>query len=149
MTRTKIPNFTNYLLGLILILFASHSYGQNTHILISGIRSEKGQIILNIFKNSDDYEQQKVSKKLIFEKKIINGGTMNINCELNSGVYGISLIDDENKNGELNKNFIGIPKEGFGFSNFFMDKMKKPLFDDFKINITPQYNKITIKVKYM
>ncbi|CAM3553668.1 DUF2141 domain-containing protein [Flavobacterium chungbukense] len=134
---------------LIILLCLSNSYGQNTAIKISGIRSEKGQIILNVIKNSEDYEQEKVSKKLIFDKKAISNDLMIINCDLEPGTYGITLIDDENKNGELNKNLIGIPKEGFGFSNFFMEKMKKPAFDDFKVTVKNTGNKITIKVKYM
>ncbi|KUJ62743.1 hypothetical protein AR687_04920 [Flavobacteriaceae bacterium CRH] len=134
---------------LIILLCLSNSYGQNTAIKVSGIRSEKGQIILNVFKNSQDYEQEKVSKKLIFDKKAISNDLMIINCDLEPGTYGITLIDDENKNGELNKNLIGIPKEGFGFSNFFMEKMKKPAFDDFKVPVKNTGNKITIKVKYM
>lgn len=149
MIRTKLPNFAFYLLGLMAILYATNSYGQNTHVMISGIRSEKGQIILNVFKNSTDYDQEKVLKKLIFQKNALNGGTMIIDCDLDPGIYGITLIDDENKSGALNKNLIGMPKEGFGFSNFFMEKMKKPDFEDFKVTLKPQNNKISIKVKYM
>ncbi|MDR7212420.1 DUF2141 domain-containing protein [Flavobacterium piscis] len=148
MIQMKIPQ-TGWLMVLTVILCLSSSYGQNTHIKISGIRSEKGQILLNVFKNNQDYEQEKVSKKLVFEKKAIANGLMIIDCDLEPGIYGITLIDDENKDGELNKNLIGIPKEGFGFSDFFMEKMKKPVFDEFKITIKKEDNKINIKIKYM
>ncbi len=33
------------------------------------------------------------------------------------GDYGVVTIHDENKNRKLDRNFIGIPKEGFGFAN--------------------------------
>ncbi|WKL49929.1 DUF2141 domain-containing protein [Flavobacterium pectinovorum] len=147
MIKIKIPNAAR-LITLIAIFCLSSSYGQNTQIRVSEIRSGKGQIILNVFKNNEDYEEEKVSKKLVFEKKIENG-SMIINCTLDPGTYGITLIDDENKSGELNKNMLGIPKEGFGFSDFFMEKMKKPAFDDFKVNVKNQNNKISIRVKYM
>ena len=88
-------------------------------------------------------------KKFVFDKKAIANGKMTVNCILEPGVYGITLIDDENKNNELNKNILGIPKEGFGFSNFFMEKMKKPDFNDFKVDLRNNKNKISIKVKYM
>lgn len=148
MIKIKIPH-AGWFTGLLAIFFLTNSYGQNTHINISGIRSEKGQIILNVFKNNEDYEQGKVYKKFVFEKKKIQNGIMTISCDLEQGIYGITLIDDENKNGELNKNLIGIPKEGFGFSNFFMEKLKKPAFNDFKLAVKPQDNKVIIKVKYM
>lgn len=147
MIKIKIPNATRFI-TLIAIFCLSSSYGQNTQIRVSEIRSGKGQIILNVFKSNEDYQEEKVSKKLVFEKKIENG-SMIINCTLEPGTYGITLIDDENKSGELNKNMLGIPKEGFGFSDFFMEKMKKPAFDDFKVNVKNQNNKISIRVKYM
>jgi uncharacterized protein (DUF2141 family) len=58
------------------------------------------------------------------------------------------MVDDENGNGKIDKNLVRIPKEGFGFSNFFMEKMKKPTFDDFKVDLKTQ-SKIEIRVKYM
>jgi len=33
------------------------------------------------------------------------------------GRYAIVVIHDENENQKLDRNFFGIPKEGFGFSN--------------------------------
>jgi uncharacterized protein (DUF2141 family) len=73
---------------------------------------------------------------------------MTVELTLEAGTYGITLLDDENANGKIDKNFIGIPKEGFGFSNFFMTKMKKPAFDEFKVDLKTQ-PRVEIKVKYM
>lgn len=62
---------------------------------------------------------------------------------------GITLIDDENKNGEICKKRIAMPEEVFGFFDFFMQKIKKSFFDDFKITLKEQNNKISITVKYI
>jgi len=35
---------------------------------------------------------------------------------LESGEYAIAVIQDLNENGKLDKNFLGIPKEPYGFS---------------------------------
>jgi uncharacterized protein (DUF2141 family) len=85
----------------------------------------------------------------VFDKKDLANGTLTVNCVLEPGTYGLTLIDDENENGKIDKNLIGMPKEGFGFSNFFMEKMKKPVFDDFKVELKFPNNKVGIKVKYM
>ena len=37
--------------------------------------------------------------------------------DLPPGDYGVAAIHDENSNAKLDRNFIGIPKEGFGFAN--------------------------------
>ncbi|MCV9927898.1 DUF2141 domain-containing protein [Flavobacterium sp. LS1R49] len=147
--KRMITFYVSILVFFLAILTSPILRAQNSQIEISGIRSEKGKIILNIFKNNDSYDNGKVLKKLVFDKKDIIKGKMTVTCNLDPGICGITLIDDENENGEINKNLLGIPKEGFGFSNFFMEKMKKPSFNDFKVDIKNQDNKISIKVKYM
>ncbi|WP_084165811.1 DUF2141 domain-containing protein [Dyadobacter crusticola] len=122
---------------------------QNTEITITGIKTSKGQIVLKIFTDEKSFDQEKPVKTLTFDKQKLKDNTLVVKCDLAPGIQGISLVDDENKNGEIDKNFVGIPKEGFGFSNFFMEKMKKPTFQDFKTEIKKADNKISIKVKYM
>jgi len=45
-------------------------------------------------------------------------------------LYGITLLDDENKNGKLDYKFV-IPKEGVGFSNYEQHGFRRPVFSDF------------------
>jgi uncharacterized protein (DUF2141 family) len=94
------------------------------------------------------YNDEKPYKQFTFDKKAMANGTLTVRCNLEEGVYGITLLDDENGNGKIDKNFIRVPKEGFGFSNFFMEKLKKPAFDDFKVDLKT-HHKVGIKVKYM
>ena len=44
------------------------------------------------------------------------------------GWYGISLYHDENNNGEMDKNAMGIPKEAYGFSNNAKGFFGKPSY---------------------
>ncbi len=139
----------NLFIGLLFILFASYTKAQETQIKVTDIRSGKGNIILNVFKDNDSYDKNQSYKKFTFDKKALLNGTLNVHINIEPGVYGITMIDDENEDGKINKNFVGIPKEGFGFSNFLMTKMKKPSFDDFKVDLKSIKHQVTIKVKYM
>ena len=142
--------YANLLFGLLCMLNVSAAFAQNTKVKVTGIRSVKGQIVINVFKDEKTYDDEKPYKKLLFEKKDIVDGAIVLNCTLEPGIYGITLLDDENKSGDIDKNMLRIPKEGFGFSNFYMTKMVKPSFDDFKTEVKSNTeNKIEIKVKYM
>lgn len=136
---------------LFFTLFSSNVQAQNTQVTVtvSGIKSGKGKIVLNVFKDSDGYEKEHPYKKLQFDKKALVNGTLVVKCTLEAGVYGITLLDDENSNDKMDKSFIGMPKEGFGFSNFFLEKLKKPRFEDFKVQLKNDNAKIDIKVKYI
>jgi len=51
------------------------------------------------------------------------------------GNYAVSVLHDENSNGKMEKNFFGIPKEGFAFSNNYAPKIKAPSFTDAMISL--------------
>lgn len=123
---------------------------QNIEVLISGIRSNKGQIVIGIFKNNESFQDEKpfISKKI--EKKNISNGEMTVTFSIDPGVYGLSLLDDENNNCKMNYNLFGLPEEGFGFSNYYSTGFTKPEFDKFKFKVNNnQKQKINIKVRYL
>lgn len=44
------------------------------------------------------------------------------------GDYAVAALHDINMNGKLDKNVLGIPTEGYGFSNNVMDQYGPPTF---------------------
>ena len=51
------------------------------------------------------------------------------------GEYAIVFFVDANKNNKLDKNFIGIPKEQYGFSNNAMGSLSAPSFEQAKFSV--------------
>ena len=49
--------------------------------------------------------------------------------ELEAGTYSIGFFIDKNDNEKLDTNFLGVPKEQFGFSNDAMGRFGPPLFE--------------------
>lgn len=64
-----------------------------------------------------------------------------------SGIYAVALFHDENQNGKLDKNILGIPKEGFGFSNNPKATFSEPTFDEAKFVLKNSKN-LSIEVQY-
>ncbi len=50
--------------------------------------------------------------------------------DIKPGTYAIAVIHDENRNGELDSNFFGIPTEGYGFSSGAEVTKSSPSFSD-------------------
>lgn len=147
MNRTTVFGI-NLGIGLLFIFFASYIQAQSIPVAITGVRSQKGIIMINVFKDQVSYEKEQPFKKFTFDKHSLDKGVMTVKLSLDPGVYGITMVDDENENGKIDKNLIGMPKEGFGFSNFFLEKMKKPSFQDFKVDLNTNAS-VKIRVKYM
>ncbi|UOE49808.1 DUF2141 domain-containing protein [Mucilaginibacter sp. SMC90] len=133
----------------LLVIKVAPARAQEVHIKVTAIRSAKGKLLFSVFKDSQSYTSEKPYKKFVVDKKGLANGTLKTSYQLEPGTYGIIVVDDENENGKIDKNFIGMPKEGFGFSDFFLGKLKKPAFDEFKFELSPAHDQIMIKVKYM
>lgn len=136
---------------LILIIVCSITVNsQNIKVSVNGIRSTQGQLIIKVYKDNASFDKDKpfVTKK--FVKSGISKGEMSVSFTLEPGTYGLALLDDENKDNEMNYSFIGIPEEGFGFSNYYLSGLTKPTFDLFKFVLNKdQIQKTIIKIRYM
>jgi uncharacterized protein (DUF2141 family) len=65
------------------------------------------------------------------------------------GRYALSFIHDENDNKKLDTNWIGIPKEGFGYSKDAMGKFGPPKFDDALLDVPAGPVTVVMHTKYM
>jgi len=84
-----------------------------------------------------------------WKKSGIKDGKMTVKVEgLKYGTYAVSMLDDENSNLEMD-NFMGMPKEGFGFSNDARVRMSPPKFEECSFEIDEPCKRITIEVRYM
>jgi uncharacterized protein (DUF2141 family) len=120
----------------------------NVKVFIEGVRSKKGKLVIAIFNDQESFKKRKPIKKVVLNKSEIKGNEIAFN--LDSGIYGISVLDDENDNNIMDYNFLGIPKEGFGFSNYYHEGFSKPHIDSFKFEIVDEIIKnINIRLRYM
>lgn len=137
-------------LGIIL-LFSLKSFAQqgNLHIEVDGIRNGKGNVLMSIYNQKEKFMGDPKTKAIYNAVgKIENGKTTFILKNIPLGQYAISLLHDENKNEKMDKNLLGIPKEGYGFSNNMTLKFGPPSFEETKFNFHKSEQKIQISMKY-
>lgn len=123
-------------------------YAAPLEIEVTNIRNKKGVIILSFYKDEASFDQYTPFLEQEYSKTQILDGSLIIKTDLCEGTYGIALLDDENNDGEMKYNIIGIPKEGFGFSNFILRRYVKPKLTDFEFIHNPN-NKVLIQITYM
>lgn len=133
-----------------LFLFSLSAKAQNVEIVFTNIRSGSGQIRMQVYQDSKSFDEDKPAKVFKFPKKDIVQGIMVAKINLEPGTYGFALVDDENLNNEMDFNILSIPKEGFGFSNFYLSGFKRPKFEMFKFVIEKnQKVRVNMKIRYM
>ena len=104
-------------------------------VKIEGIEKVKGELRVGLYNNGSNFPDKKnaLTGKV---QPIKNNIETVIFDNLKPGIYAVAVIHDENKDGELTTNFIGIPKEGYGFSNNAMGTMGPPSFEKAAVKMT-------------
>lgn len=124
--------FMTVILSIAVISFG-YSQTSNLTIIVEGAENDKGKIFMALSPDEADYKKKDDAFKEA-EVSIANGKATHT-FSLPAGTYAVKVFHDENNNGELDTNFIGIPKEGVGFSNN-PSLMGMPSFDkvSFQLN---------------
>jgi uncharacterized protein (DUF2141 family) len=89
-----------------------------------------------LFQNAEGFPAD-ASKALRTQPAAIDPQTLSaqvVFTGIPQGVFAVMVFHDENRNGKLDKNFVGIPKEGYGASNNPAKKMRPPNFDEAKFS---------------
>jgi uncharacterized protein (DUF2141 family) len=63
------------------------------------------------------------------------------------GEYAVAVFHDENNNEELDRNFLGIPTERYGFSNNARGIVGPPSFEQSKIILNTATHAISLEVR--
>jgi uncharacterized protein (DUF2141 family) len=64
------------------------------------------------------------------------------------GTYALAVSHDENMNGKLDTNWLGIPREGYGFSNDVKALLSAPSFSAASFQYDGQNLELTISLHY-
>lgn len=125
---------------LLLSLTALSSGGQssNINVKVSGIRNTKGNILIYLYQGEDGFP---TDTKKVFKSVSVPSTGSSIQytfTNLPAGAYAISAVHDENGNGSIDTNFVGIPKEGTAASNNAKGSIGPPKFKDAQFNSTQQ-----------
>jgi uncharacterized protein (DUF2141 family) len=109
---------------------------------IIGFKNDKGAALVGLYNTKDSF----LKKGIQFGKTVVkNKKAYIVFSNLPRGEYAVSMYHDENANGKLDANFIGIPKEQYASSNGAKGFMGPPKFDDAKFTLSSN-QKMVIKI---
>ena len=139
-----------FLSGFIIFLLAMKVHAQNGKIIVTvtNFKSQKG-LVLCCLNNKEDGFPGKQNKALSCQKIDLAGSKVQFTfLNVLPGTYALAAYHDENNDGTLNTNFLGIPKEGVGVSNNKMRNFSSPKYNDAKFVVTANGEiKMEIKLK--
>lgn len=112
---------------------------------IVGLRSNKGQVMVALYRDTDDFPTKKGRYKYLLLKPQNHSAT-GVFEDLHPGKYAVAVILDENKSFDMDKNIVGYPTEQYGFSNNAREQFSAPSFEKASFELHTD-RKIQIKVE--
>ena len=137
---------------LVLVLsFQSAQAEELTGILmveISGLKDASGDVYIAVY----DSDSTWLSDEMVLNQKVdiadaLDGDLVRTELLLPLGDYALSVFYDQDGDGELKTNFIGMPKEPIALSNNAVAKFGPPKYSDavFSLGAQPIIQSVSIK----
>jgi uncharacterized protein (DUF2141 family) len=135
----------------ILFLCSLHTLtvAQSLVIRVSGFRNQQGNVQLQFFDTAEHFNQLKPLLTKTVPKSAIVNGELSFTCTgLKPGIYGVAALDDENSNTKMDYGLL-MPKEGFGFSDYYHTSLMRPGFKKFKFLLGSEPKTVMVKLRYL
>ncbi len=119
------------IIAMTLLLLTTASGKYNLTVEVDNVDPGKGTVYLAFYDNKKDFldhDNTTFFKAVKADSKVINVTIPNVK----KGWWAMAVLQDENGNKEMDYNFLGVPKENFGFSNNPTIFMAEPSYDECK-----------------
>jgi uncharacterized protein (DUF2141 family) len=119
------------------------------HVGVVGLRNNKGQVLCSLFSSAIAFPQKDDKAVAHYTAEISD---RQASCEFSDvapGTYAVSAFHDENSNGKLDTNFMGIPREGIAASNDARGRLGPPKFNDAAFKVSGDQVNLKITITYL
>lgn len=119
------------------------------HVKILNIKNSTGTVACALFESSAGFPTEYLhSATNIMVIKIRDTQARCDFEDIPPGTYALAVVHDENMNGKLDTNWLGIPTEGYGFSNDAKALLGAPTFSAASFAYDGQTLDLTISLHY-
>jgi uncharacterized protein (DUF2141 family) len=104
-------------------------------VTVAGIKEHEGEVNCSLYSKEKGFPM----KKPIFAEQRVpvkSGSEKCVFTNVPAGVYAIAVYQDEDSDGKVDTNMIGIPLEPVGVSNNPKPAMRAPTFDEAKFEVS-------------
>ncbi|MFL1465012.1 DUF2141 domain-containing protein [Marinobacter sp. HN1S83] len=134
--------------SLPAIVFAQPSC-PGIHVRILDIRNSTGTVACALFESPEGFPTEFLQSATNITMIAIRDTQARCNfLDIPPGTYALAVIHDENMDGKLATNWLGVPTEGYGFSSGATVSMSAPSFEEASFSYGGRNLDLTIKLNY-
>lgn len=133
----------------LIFCFGSINAQGKILVRVENFRNNKGICLVGLYNNAASFAGKGEPVRFV-HIAISNYTAETLFEDVPPGAYAISVIHDANGNKQFDKNFLGIPTEGYGASQNKLPFAAAPKFDANKFLVNPNATtNVSIKLRYL
>ena len=145
----RIISFLSFVIFLSICCSFRSVAQSSLSVTVSNLRNEKGHVLISLFKEGNGYPDEPENAFRKEKLRISNNKAAIVFSNLPAGEYAIAILHDENDDLKMNKTWLGLPREGYGFSNNVMGTFGPPSYSRAKFRHASGQNTVqSIKTRY-
>jgi uncharacterized protein (DUF2141 family) len=132
------------LASLAVVAIAERARASELVVVIRGVDSAEGELQIEVYgepqRATFPYADRGVLAEVRIQARTLQppGKQASVSFgDLAPGSYAVSVIHDANGNGDIDLNMLGMPTEGYGFSNDAHGTLGPPSFDAAAVRVGP------------
>ena len=126
---------------------ATAASGAPIAVTVKDLRNRKGVLIFGVFETADGFPNDE-KKSVYWEVRDADAEDRTFVARLPPGRYAASVLHDENRSGEMDRGFGGLPLEGYGVTNNPKPKMRAATFKEATFALPAEGKALTISLQY-
>ncbi len=137
------------LFGLIFLCRFLLAQGTGKIIVeVTNVRSAKGVVLLSLFKGHTGFPSKAESAVSNAKVTITGNKAVMVFNKVPHGEYAVAVMHDEDGNGKMNTNMLGIPKEGYAASRNAKGSFGPPKYEDARFKLEGAEVKLDVLINY-
>jgi uncharacterized protein (DUF2141 family) len=135
--------------NLTTVALAQSSSCPGIHVKVLNIRNSTGTVDCALFDSPVGFPTEALfSARKVMVMKVRDTKARCDFEDIPPGTYTLAVFHDENMNGKLDTNWLGIPTEGYGFSNDVKALLGAPSFSAASFKYDGKTLDLTISLNY-
>ena len=131
--------------GLLLCSIGLNAWAEDLTVEVHHITPNEGPVMVAVYDKSENFPAPQ--KGLAGQAVEAHGESAEATFHnLTPGRYAVAAYQDLNRNGKLDKNFLGLPTEPYGFSKDARGSLGPPSFDAAAVDV-PATAKVVINLR--
>jgi len=145
--------YAAFLSRLVLVTLPGLAFSQTPcpgiHVKILDLKNSTGGVACALYESPEGFPNEYL--RFATNIMVIKIRDKQARCDFEDippGTYALAVVHDENMNGKLDTKWLGIPTEGYGFSNDAKSLLGAPSFSAASFAYDGKNQELTISLNY-